>query len=105
MECISIDELHNRIQNLGLDDIILDVRTPEEFQSGHIRGARNTPHEGVVSIANNLKQYKTVYVHCKMGGRAKIAAQALQGTGLNNIVCVGDGGIERWTKMGWALEK
>ena len=105
MECISVDELYNRIQNLGLDDIILDVRTPEEFQSGHIRGAHNTPHEEVVSIANNLKQYKTVYVHCKMGGRAKIAAQALQETGLNNIVCVGDGGMERWIEMGWALEK
>ena len=105
MEYISIDDLHTQIKSLGSDDLILDVRTLEEFQSGHIRGAHNTPHEEVVSIANNLKQYKTVHVHCKMGGRAKIAAQALQETGLNNIVCVGDGGIERWTKMGWALEK
>ena len=105
MEYISIDDLHNRIQNLGPDDLILDVRTPEEFQAGHIQGAQNTPHEEVASMAHNLKQFKTVYVHCKMGGRAKIAAQALQRSGLNNIVCVGDGGIERWAEMGWALEK
>ena len=105
MEYISIDDLHNRIQSLGPDDLILDVRTLEEFQAGHILGAQNTPHEKVVSIADNLKQYKTVYVHCKMGGRAKMAAQALQENGLNNIVCVGDGGMERWMEMGWALEK
>jgi rhodanese-related sulfurtransferase len=105
MKYISIDNLHNRIQNLGPDDLVLDVRTPEEFQAGHIHEAQNTPHEKVVSIADNLRKYKTVYVHCKMGGRAKMAAQALQENGLDNIVCVGDGGIERWTKMGWPLEK
>ncbi|MDP7555412.1 MAG: rhodanese-like domain-containing protein [Nitrospinota bacterium] len=105
MEYISIDELHNRIRNLEPDDLILDVRTPGEFQAGHIQGAQNTPHGEVPRIADNLKQYKTVYVHCKMGGRAKMAAQALQGIGLDNIVCVGDGGMERWMEMGWALEK
>jgi rhodanese-related sulfurtransferase len=105
MEYISVDDLHNRIQNLGPDELILDVRTPEEFQAGHIRGAQNTPHGEVVGITDSLKQYKTVYVHCKMGGRAKMATQALQENGLNNIVCVGDGGMERWTEMGWVLEK
>ena len=104
MKHISINDLHNRIQSLGPNDLILDVRTPEEFQAGHIHGAQNTPHDEVVSIADTLKQYKTIYVHCKMGGRAKMAAQALQGTGLNNIVCVGDGGMERWMEAGWALE-
>ncbi len=105
MEHISIDDLHNRIQDLGSDDLILDVRTPSEFQAGHIEGAQNTPHEEVLRIADNLKQYKTVYVHCKMGGRAKMAAQELEGTGLSNVVCVGDGGIERWIEMGWVLKK
>ena len=105
MEYISVDDLHNRIQNLGPDELILDVRTPEEFQAGHIRGAQNTPHGEVVGITDSLKQYKTVYVHCKMGGRAKMATQGRQENGLNNIVCVGDGGMERWTEMGWVLEK
>ncbi len=105
MEFISIDELHSRIPSLGPDDLILDVRTPEEFQAEHIHGAQNAPHDEVVSIADTLKRYKTIYIHCKMGGRAKVAAQALQRAGLNNIVCVGGGGMERWTEMGWALGK
>ena len=105
MEYISADELHNRTQNLTSDDLILDVRSPAEFNDGHIEDAQNTPHEEVVKEADDLKKYKTVYVHCKMGGRAKIAAQALQGAGLENIVCVSDGGMQRWEDMGWPLVK
>ena len=105
MEYISVDELHNRIQKHESNDLILDVRTPEEFQTGHIQGAQNTPHKEVVGIAGDLKKFNTVYVHCKMGGGAKIAAQALQASGLNNIVCVGDGGMARWVEMGWVLEE
>ena len=105
METISIDELHDKISGMGDNDLILDVRTPEEFSSGHIKGARNEGHETVTGIAEELKSYGTVYVHCKMGGRAKIASEALINSGLNNIVCVGNGGMERWTQMGWAEKK
>jgi rhodanese-related sulfurtransferase len=90
MEQISIDQLYERVQNLGDNDLILDVRSPSEYSEGHIPGARNTPHED--------------YVHCKMGGRAKIASQTLNDLGLNNIVCVGDGGMQRWREMGWPVE-
>lgn len=103
MEHISVDELHNRSQSLSSEDLILDVRSTEEFSAGHIEGAQNSPHEGVASEAEGLKKYKTVYVHCKMGGRAKLAAQTLQETGLENIVCVSDGGMQRWEDMGWPL--
>ena len=75
MENISVDQLHDRFQNLEQNDLILDVRSQEEFDEGHIKGAMNTNHEEVASIANELKQYQTVYVHCKMGGRAQMAAQ------------------------------
>jgi phage shock protein E len=105
MEHISADELHNRTPTLSSDDLILDVRSPSEFNEGHIEGAQNTPHEEVTSEVENLKSYKTVYVHCKMGGRAKIAAETLEGAGLENIVCVSDGGMQRWTDMGWPVAK
>jgi phage shock protein E len=105
MEHISADELHNRTANFTSDDLVLDVRSPAEFNEGHIEGAQNTPHEEVTSEVDNLKSYKTVYVHCKMGGRAKMAAEALQGAGLENIVCVSDGGMQRWEDMGWSLVK
>ncbi|NIQ01649.1 MAG: rhodanese-like domain-containing protein, partial [Nitrospinaceae bacterium] len=77
METITVEEFYQRIQSLGEEDLVLDVRSPGEFKEGHIRGARNHPHEEVAAIADELQNYKTVYVHCKMGGRAKIASQAL----------------------------
>lgn len=104
MEQISIDKLHSLIDSLNDNQLILDVRSPAEFSEGHIKGAQNTPHEEVGPIVDDLKKYETVYVHCKMGGRAKLASQVLSNSGLSNIVCVGDGGMQRWTEMGWSLE-
>jgi rhodanese-related sulfurtransferase len=103
MEIISIDELHDKV--LGENDLILDVRSPEEYSAGHLEGAQNTPHEEVDRIKEDLKSYDNVYVHCKMGGRAKMASDALTGAGLENIVCVGNGGMERWMQMGWPVQK
>jgi phage shock protein E len=105
MEIISIDELHDKVVEMGENSLILDVRSPEEYSAGCIPGSQNTPHEEVSSIAGELKVYDKVYVHCKMGGRAKMASQALINAGLDNIVCVGNGGMERWMQMGWPVQK
>ena len=104
MENINIDKLHDSVADLDSDELILDVRTPAEFEEGHIKGARNVDHEQVAEIADELKQYKTVYVHCKMGGRAQKAAESLENSGLTNIVCVSQGGMQRWMDMGWEME-
>ena len=104
MKNISVDELHDLTSGMSDEDLILDVRTPAEFSEGHISGARNQDHETVGAIADQLKKYKTVYVHCKMGGRAQKAAADLEMAGLTNIVCVSQGGMHRWTEMGWEIE-
>ena len=104
MEIISIDDLHQKVESLEDNQLILDVRTSEEFEEGHIKGARNTPHDEVQSIAEELKSFKTVYVHCKMGGRAKKASQILEAQGLTNVICVGNGGMQRWMEQGWPVE-
>ncbi|MBT6854594.1 MAG: rhodanese-like domain-containing protein [Nitrospina sp.] len=105
MEIISIDDLHDEVQTMGENNLILDVRTPEEYSAGHIEGSQNTPHDEVSGMADDLKSYDKVYVHCKMGGRAKKASETLTNAGLDNIVCVGNGGMERWTQMGWPVQK
>lgn len=104
MEIISIDDLHEKVSSLGDNDLILDVRGADEYSSGHIEGSQNTPHTEVGGIASDLKSYDKVYVHCKMGGRAKMASEALINAGLDNIVCVGNGGMERWGQMGWPVK-
>ena len=105
MDIISIDELHDLVQDMGENSLILDVRSPEEYSAGHIEGSQNTPHEEGRGISEDLKSYDKVYVHCKMGGRAKMASEALTNAGLDNIVCVGNGGMERWGQMGWPVKQ
>jgi rhodanese-related sulfurtransferase len=105
MEIISIDDLHAKLEQMSENNLILDVRSPEEYSSGHIPGSQNTPHEEVTGIKSDLSSYDNVFIHCKMGGRAKIASNALINAGLDNIVCVGNGGMERWQQMGWPTIK
>jgi rhodanese-related sulfurtransferase len=105
MEIISIDELHDKLEDMGDNNLILDVRSAEEYSSGHISGSQNTSHEDVIGISSDLRSYEKVYVHCKMGGRAKIASEVLINAGLDNVVCVGNGGMERWAQMGWPISK
>jgi rhodanese-related sulfurtransferase len=105
MEIISIDDLYEKVKLMGDNNLILDVRSSEEYSAGHIERSQNTPHEEVTGIAADLRTYDKVYVHCKMGGRAKIASEALINAGLENIICVGNGGMERWTQMGWPVNK
>ncbi len=104
MENINIDKLHDLLPSLGEEDLILDVRSPEEFAEGHIKGARNHKHDEVQDIVDELRKYKNVYVHCKMGGRAQKASDALTQAGLSNITCVSQGGMHRWEEMGWETE-
>ena len=51
MEIISIDDLHDEVQKMGGNNLILDVRSAEEYSAGHIEGSQNTPHEEVSGIA------------------------------------------------------
>jgi rhodanese-related sulfurtransferase len=103
MKQISMQDLHGKLGSLGKDDLILDVRTPEEFEEGHISGARNIDHETVLDHVEELKRFKTVYVHCRSGGRAGRAVQALENAGLKNLVCIGNTGMLQWVAAGFPV--
>lgn len=80
-------------KKLGQPLLLLDVRTPAEFQSGHISKAKNVP-------LNKLGTYQqegseAIYVICQSGGRSKQACKILQKKGYP-VVNV-KGGMNRWT--------
>lgn len=102
---ISMNDLHQHLPLLGSDELILDVRTPEEYAEGHIPHSKNIPHEEVEKHASELKKFKAVYIHCRSGKRAQFAAQVLQRVGLTNLVCIGSSGMMDWTAAGFAVEK
>ena len=79
------------------DYIILDVRTPEEFESGHIKDAINIPNEtiGNTKIAELPNKEQLIMIYCRSGNRSKQASEKLVGLGYTNIVEFG--GINTWT--------
>ena len=76
--------------------IILDVRTQEEYDEGHIPGAIVISHEEIAEKAEEVLTDKNqlILVYCRSGRRSKIAAEALVELGYTNIKEFG--GIIDW---------
>ena len=76
--------------------IILDVRTQEEYNQGHIPGAIVISHEEIAEKAEDVLTDKDqlILVYCRSGRRSKIAAEALVELGYTNIKEFG--GIIDW---------
>lgn len=78
------------------DYIILDVRTEEEYASGHIPKAINIPNEtiGTENIEKLPDKEQLILVYCRSGNRSKQAAAKLVNLGYTNVVEFG--GINDW---------
>jgi rhodanese-related sulfurtransferase len=89
------------------DALVLDVRDPGEFGTGHIIGAKNLPlsriEAGGSEIAPKRKD-KPVIVYCDTGSRAHKAAAALRTQGFGRVVSL-SGGLGAWQQAGLPLEK
>ena len=67
--------------------IILDARTQEEYDQGHIPGSIVISHEEIAEKAEEVLTDKDqlILVYCRSGRRSKIAAEALAELGYTNI--------------------
>ncbi len=76
--------------------LILDVRTPEEFEEKHIPGAVNVPNETIDTeeIPELPDKEQLIFVYCRSGNRSKQASAKLAELGYTNIVEFG--GIKDW---------
>ena len=75
---------------------ILDVRTKDEYDAGHIPGAILIPHDTIKAQAESIIEDKeaTILVYCRSGNRSKIASEALGELGYKSIYEFG--GINTW---------
>ncbi|MCC7050461.1 MAG: rhodanese-like domain-containing protein [Bacteroidia bacterium] len=65
--------------------VIVDVRSPGEYASGHIKNSKNIPVERIASQADQLKKSgKPVITVCKSGMRSGMASSTLKSKGIES---------------------
>lgn len=75
---------------------LIDVREQNEFERGHIRGARNIPLTTFKQSINGLRADKPVYLYCQNTTRSSRAAAQLKKHNFENINIL-QGGFKKWT--------
>jgi len=89
---VSPAEAHQRVEAGAR---LIDVRTPEEFEGGHIPGAVNIPLSVIRSDAASVGPTDAEYVLCcASGARSASAARILKAAGRENVYDLGS--IGRW---------
>ena len=85
---------------------LLDVRTPGEYESVHIRGAYNVPLDTLGEHAREIRASVTapVILICQSGQRARRAEAALKESGMPNLHVL-DGGMKAWIEAGLPVER
>ncbi|NLA76138.1 MAG: rhodanese-like domain-containing protein [Deltaproteobacteria bacterium] len=73
------------------ENILIDVRSPQEYEAGHIKNAVNIPVDKAADEIRNAvpDQEKTIVIYCKSGRRSAIAENILKAMGYKNIINAG----------------
>ena len=85
---------------------MVDVRTPQEWASGHIQGAKHIDwfsDEFKAEVAK-LDKAKPVRLYCASGGRSEEARELLKELGFSDVLDL-DGGIAAWKRSGGGMAK
>lgn len=82
MNHISIEDFHQVVLDKGAGNVdIVDVRTPEKFASGHIKGAINLPLSQLEDNLNQLDKEKHYYVICQAERFSRQGTEVLNNNG------------------------
>src|SRR2546423_1149457 len=102
---ISIDEAA-RLLKSDTNIVVLDVRTPREFEAGHIKGATNINFNDrdFARRVEALDKNKTYIIHCAAGGRSGKACQQIKTMDFKNMLHMNDG-FNAWKEAGKPVEK
>jgi rhodanese-related sulfurtransferase len=99
---LNVSEFSQKITEPGV--IIVDVRTPEEFASGHIEGALNIDFNSgnFANEITRLNPSETYAVYCRSGSRSGQAASIMHKAGFHDVSNL-NGGVIDWTNDGLPL--
>lgn len=104
VELISVEEMDSL---LLLEKVqLIDVRTPEEFATGHIEGAINIDYRdpNFKQMLTKVDKTKPIAVYCKKGGRSNACSKVMEGEGFVKVFDL-NGGITQWVFKGKEVVK
>jgi phage shock protein E len=100
---ISPNEYQTKFADGDIEYYLLDVRTVDEFNSGHIEGADNIAVEVLDQYLSRLPTDRPIVLYCRTDNRSGQAAQILANAGFTDVYDI-DGGIVEWTAQGFPLQ-
>ena len=103
VEVVTAEEMKELTQLEGVQ--LVDVRTPKEYEDGHISNAQNIDYMSpdFEKQIENLDKTKPIVVYCKKGGRSEKCAEKLEDAGFVKIYDF-KGGVAKWKYNGFELE-
>lgn len=88
----------------GSKALLVDVREPDEFATGHAENSKNIPLSGIKEgKLTEVDKNKKIYVYCRSGKRAGVAKESLEERGYANVENLG--GLSDWQSMGGRVLK
>ena len=105
VERLTVTELHERWTNGDGGLQLLDVREQGEWDAGHIPGSVHRPYHDIRALPDEIHANGSVAVICASGQRSAVAASLLQRFGVRDVIHVVDGGVPRWQREGWPVER
>jgi rhodanese-related sulfurtransferase len=100
---ISAAELHAWRES-GAAPVVIDVRTPDEYASGHIPGAINIPFDQIGQHIAEIEAPEGVALYCMVGPRARKGEAALLAAGYEKVFHL-EGGLAAWQQAGLPVER
>jgi len=82
---------------------LVDVRTPDEFNGGHLAGSINIAVQELNAKLNKIPQGKPVVVYCRSGNRSSHAARALLAAGYTEVFDLG--GLAECARQGLPMKR
>ena len=99
---INVLELNERLKN-GKRPIVIDVRQPDEYRSGHIIGAKLIPLNKLSNRMKELPQSREIVCVCASGNRSGSATRMLVKAGYNAVNM--KGGMLSWRRANLPVKK
>ena len=93
---ISVRDLRRQMKE-DAAPLVVDVRTPTEWKSNHIEGARHLPLSSFAQRGTELPNEQPIAIICGSGYRSSIASSLLQARGYKNLANVA-GGMSAYTE-------